>query len=476
MPGEFEPIHKACWLLFPTRHDHWRDNAIPAQYAYVHVAVNIAFYGRELVRIGVPSGYLETAEKIVTEVYEQSLVEYMKERQKNSAMRRNDMTNGEEKSIVNFNVNANKESEFSFDSNTKDDIQDWHKLITLVKIDFDQPWVRDIGPTFVTKLPLCLESSTSSVTKASTFENKTSAICWSFNNYGAGSQGKGSCSPLDLLVNDFISEYEGVQNPLCLDNFVLEGGSFHVDGEGTCIVTEETLLNSNRNPQLNKEDIEYLLRVNLNISKIIWLPKGIIGDEDTNGHVDNFVCFARPGEIILHWVDHPLEIAAETIDDKESCIDTTGTMDHIKHEANGKKVLEEIEKDINDRKEQYLRSSMALKILEDSTDAKGRKFVIHKLKGPVPLLSYNREEVNTIQPSEHWMNREAGERLAATYVNFYIANEAIILPQFGNIIYDNMAIERMKEIFPERCIIPVASREILLGGGNIHCITQQILI
>ena len=450
MPGEFEPLHKACWLLFPTRSDHWRDKAKPAQYSYTRVAVNIALYGGELVRIGVPSGFLDIAEQIVNDVYHQVLNEYMKDSQKI-------LPKKIDCGLMKAETNST-ESVVTVDSKRDDDVQDWRNLITLVQLDFDQPWVRDVGPTFVTRIPSLLQNSTNfSLSQNNSLrelilENKSSAICWSFNNYGAGSQGKGSCSPLDLFVNDFISNYEGVQKPCCLDNFVLEGGSFHVDGEGTCIVTEETLLNPNRNPHLNKEEIEYLLKVNLNVSKIIWLPKGIVGDEDTNGHVDNFVCFARPGEVILHWLDDP--------------IDTV---------ENEKNATEEEEKERNDRREQYLRSSMALKILEDSVDAKGRKLIIHKLKGPVPLLSYTMEEVATINPSEHWMNREAGDRLAATYVNFYIANQAIILPQFGNEGYDMMAIEQMKQIFPERFIIPIPSREILLGGGNIHCITQQIL-
>jgi agmatine deiminase len=83
---------------------------------------------------------------------------------------------------------------------------------------------------------------------------------------------------------------------------VLEGGSIHVDGEGTLITTEECLLNRNRNPHLTREQIEDMLREHLAVETIVWLPDGLYNDE-TDGHVDNFCCYVRPGEVLLAWTD-----------------------------------------------------------------------------------------------------------------------------------------------------------------------------
>lgn len=125
-----------------------------------------------------------------------------------------------------------------------------------------------------------------------------------------------------------------------------EGGSLHTDGEGTLLVTEECLLNPNRNPQLSKDTIESILKTCLGVSKVIWLPDGLDADEDTNGHVDNFCCFVKPGHVVLAWTD-----------DKE-----------------------------NDE-ENYKRCRTAEAIFSSTTDAKDRKIIVHKLGLPPPLVS-----------------------------------------------------------------------------------------
>ncbi len=110
---------------------------------------------------------------------------------------------------------------------------------------------------------------------------------------------------------------------------ILEGGSIHVDGEGTCLTTAECLLNENRNPHLSKEQIEAHLRDYLGVQSFIWLDEGVYMDE-TDGHIDNMCCFVRPGEVALHWTDDETD-------------------------------------------PQYARSVAALKVLEAAVDAKGRK-------------------------------------------------------------------------------------------------------
>lgn len=281
--------------------------------------------------------------------------------------------------------------------------------VRLIEISYDDSWIRDCGPTFVIN-----------------DNNQVRGVDWDFNAWGGLKGGLYFPWDQDDLVAQKVLEIEN-KDRYKAENFVLEGGSIHVDGEGTLITTEECLLNENRNPELSKEEIEAKLKEYLNVEKIIWLKRGIYNDE-TNGHVDNICCFARPGEVLLAWTD-----------------------------------------DKNDP--QYAISKENLKILEKAKDAKGRKFKIHKINVPEPIL-ISEEESKGVDIIEGTLPREAGDRMAGSYINFLICNGAIILPVFGD-SNDEKTIKKMKEIFPERDIVPIEAREILLGGGNIHCITQQ---
>ena len=162
--------------------------------------------------------------------------------------------------------------------------------------------------------------------------------------------------------------------------------------------------------------------------KIIWLRRGIYHDE-TNGHVDNICAFTSPGEVVLAWTD-----------------------------------------DKNDP--QYEISKECLNILENSVDAKGRKIKVHKMYLPKPVC-ITAEECDGLDNMDGEPTRIPDERLAASYVNFYISNGAVICPQFSD-DNDKRAVELLKELFPDREVIGIQSRDILIGGGNIHCITQQI--
>jgi agmatine deiminase len=211
-------------------------------------------------------------------------------------------------------------------------------------------------------------------------------------------------------------------------NIVMEGGSIHVDGEGTLITTEECMLNRNRNPKLTKEQIESTLKEHLNIEKLIWLSKGVYLDNDTNGHVDNLCCFVRPGVVCLTWTD-----------------------------------------DENDP--QYAISTDAYRRLSEATDARGRKLEIHKIHQPGPLF-ITQEESKGIDSAEGTIPRQAGSRMAASYINFYTANGGIIMPGFGD-PNDHQAKNILHKLYPHHEVVQIYTREILLGGGNIHCITQQ---
>jgi agmatine deiminase len=279
--------------------------------------------------------------------------------------------------------------------------------VRLVEMSNDDSWMRDCGPTFVKN-----------------DKNEVRGIDWIFNAWGGLHSGLYFPWDSDDKIAQKTCEIAAVDRYRA--DFVLEGGSIHVDGEGTLYTTEECLLHENRNPDLTKEDIEQNMKDYLGISKIIWLPLGVFNDE-TNGHVDNMLHVVEPGHVVLTWTD-----------------------------------------DKNDP--QYERSSKALEVLENSTDAKGRKIKVTKIHQPGPLF-YTDDEAAGIDACDG-MVRTGGERLAGSYANFYICNGAVILPIFND-SHDKDAIETIQQLFPDRKVEPIYAREILLGGGNIHCITQQ---
>lgn len=291
--------------------------------------------------------------------------------------------------------------------------------IRVIEMSMNDSWFRDTGPTIVVN-----KSSASSGAQAP----KVAGIDWNFNSWGGVDDGCYRDWSLDLQVARKILSTERL--PRFPHSMVLEGGSIHVDGEGTCLTTEECLLNKNRNPHLTKGQIENELKAYLGVMKIIWLPRGLFGDDDTNGHIDNMCCFSKPGVVLLSWTDDKTD-------------------------------------------PQYERSVEALTILSDATDARGRKLQIIKLHVPGPLYMTEEEAAGLNQDGEA-KPRLAGTRLAASYVNFYIANGGIIAPQFGDKKWDGEAVRVLSQAFPKYEVVGIErAREIVLGGGNIHCITQQ---
>ena len=285
--------------------------------------------------------------------------------------------------------------------------------LTIIEAETDDSWARDIGPTFVFS------------------KEGRLAVNWSFNAWGGEVDGLyASWEKDDRLARTFAAAIGN--EVLDAAPFVLEGGSIHTDGEGTLMVTESCLLSAGRNPSLTKAEIEERLKTYLGVAKVLWLPRGIYMDE-TNEHVDNVAAFIKPGEVVLAWTD-------------------------------------------NREDPQYELSAQDLAYLEGETDAKGRKIKVRKLPIPdVPVCCSARDIDNYVfEPGED--AREAGERLAASYLNFYFANGIALVPQFGgeNAESDARAVKILAELCPERRIVPISARDILLGGGNIHCITQQV--
>lgn len=284
--------------------------------------------------------------------------------------------------------------------------------VKVLVIESDDAWARDVGPTFVKNAA----------------DGRVRGINWSFNAWGGEFDGLYTSWDRDDKVAATFCQKLGYDYYDAAP-FVLEGGSIHSDDEGTVIVTERCLLSKGRNPQLSKEEIELKLKAYLGAKKIIWLPYGIYNDE-TNEHVDNVCAFTSPANVVLAWTD-----------------DTSDP--------------------------QYEYSKADLEVLEGELDAKGRRINVHKLYIPDTTVCVKEEEFESYVFEEGENVREVGERLAASYVNFYTANDVVLVPQFGD-VNDQRAVELLAELMPEREVIGIYAHDIIVGGGNIHCITQQI--
>lgn len=190
---------------------------------------------------------------------------------------------------------------------------------------------------------------------------------------------------------------------------VMEGGAIDVDGAGTLLTTEQCLLNPNRNSALGREQVEQLLCDHLNVQKVLWLGEGIEGD-DTDGHIDELARFVAPGRVLA---------AVE---------EDAGDVNHAALAAN-------------------------LQRLFAATDARGRPLEVIPLPTPRPL-------------------HHDGQRLPASYCNFYVANEIVVVPQFNDPA-DRSARAILAEHFPTRTIVGLPAADLAWGLGAFHCITQQ---
>ena len=281
--------------------------------------------------------------------------------------------------------------------------------IRVVEMSSNDSWIRDCGPTFV----------------KNDKTGEVRGIDWDFNSWGGLYDGLYFPWDQDDMVAQKVCEIEN-KDSYRTPGFVLEGGSIHVDGEGTLITTEMCLLSKGRNPHMTKAQIEKKLCDYLNLKKIIWVKDGI-DPAETNGHIDDVACFIRPGEVACIWTD-----------DKKNPF--------------------------------YKEAQAAYKTLSTATDAKGRKLKVHKLcltEKPCLLKG-----VKTVDSVEGTMPREDGEIAIASYMNFLIVNGGVIVPQYGD-KNDKLALKQVQAMFPERKVVGVRTEEVAYGGGNIHCITQQ---
>jgi agmatine deiminase len=259
-------------------------------------------------------------------------------------------------------------------------------IVPVRPLPLDDSWLRDIGPTFV-RHP----------------ERGLAGVAWRFNAWG----GKYADYADDAQLARRLLSQLGV--PCLAAPFVLEGGAIHVDGEGTALVTEQCLLNPNRNPGLGRAEIEQHLRDWLGVRTVIWLGRGLVDDE-TDGHVDNLACFVKPGVVMALVESDPRDPNFPVLADN------------------------------------FMRLSAA-------TDARGRKLEI----------------IGVHEPAARHVD---GRRLALSYINFYRANGGAVVPRFDD-PRDAEFEAKLARALPDLAIAPVAASDIVFGGGGIHCITQQ---
>lgn len=247
-------------------------------------------------------------------------------------------------------------------------------------------WFRDYGPIFV-RNP----------------KHELAMIHWDFNSWGE----KYETLLKDKEIPTVINEKMALR---CYrPGIVLEGGSIDVNGEGTLLTTEQCLLNSNRNPDLKKEQIEQYLSKFLGVRHFIWLKRGILGD-DTDGHIDDLARFVNPTTIVCAFEDN---------------------QDDADYEA---------------LKENY-------ELLSRSTDQDGKPIQVVKL--PMPKVV-----------------DEEGFRLPASYTNFYIGNTKVLVPVFDH-PNDEKALAILQELFPTRKVVGICCKDLVYGFGTLHCISQQ---
>lgn len=289
-------------------------------------------------------------------------------------------------------------------------------------LPMDDCWLRDTGPIFTTS-------------ETETANKSLVATCFRFNAWGGSGGGCYYNYENDQLLKHRIADLLHIGQTQTVD-MILEGGSISTDGEGTLLTTEECLLHRNRNPNQSKLQIEHMLRRYLHVQKVIWLPTGAPFDEDTNGHVDNMATFVKPTVVLL------LTACAQ------------------------------------ENAELHVRAREAREILENSVDARGRKLVIHDVPAGTKL---RRRDCEAVFHGDTAMKRRVGDILCGSYLNFVLLPGVCFVPAFATgaedevvVAHDERARRKLEEILIDRRIVMVPAREILLGGGGLHCVSLQV--
>ncbi len=262
------------------------------------------------------------------------------------------------------------------------------RRVTFHRIPTVDVWIRDYGPTFVTG-----EGASGAL----------ALVNWRFNAWGLKYPEYVADDVVPLRINEFL------QVPAFTPGLVLEGGSIDVNGAGLCLVTEECLLNANRNRDRTRSEIEALLQSALGLRRVVWVPAGMAGD-DTDGHIDNLARFVDTETVV--------------------CV---------------------VEQDPRDENHRALQENF--RCLASATDPSGRRLRVVPLPQPDPVAA-------------------GDSRLPASYANFYIANGVVLVPLYGG-PKDQAALDTLAALLPGRRVAGIDARALVLGLGGIHCVTQQ---
>lgn len=290
--------------------------------------------------------------------------------------------------------------------------------LSFVFIPMDDCWLRDTGPVFLA------ERAGAGV-----------GVCFRFNAWGGAN---GGCyvdfEKDDKVADALCARYQKRARHV---DMILEGGSISSDGYGTILTTEECLLHANRNPDMNRREIERKLREHIGATNIIWLPYGIAHDVDTNGHVDNMAVFLARNHVLLSWAS------------------------------------------VDEDAEQHRRCAAALRVLQSSVDAYGERLRVHLVHIPSPPRA--RRCLEAIATSS---NYATGTRVAAAYVNVVVTKEVVFAPAFADpdvaaeVAADARALRELRAAVDaaasDQTVVMVNARELILGGGGLHCITLDI--
>jgi agmatine deiminase len=259
--------------------------------------------------------------------------------------------------------------------------------VELFEVPLDDSWARDIGPTFVTR------------------DGGKAAVQWQFNAWG---------NKYHPWTDDaqFASRAAVQAGSRVYDApLVCEGGAIHSDGQGTLLTTEQCLLNANRNPNLDRQQVEERLALFTGARRVLWLGEGF-SDDETDGHVDNIACFVGPGRVL---------------------VGVPASRSHPDFEP----VME------------------AIRRLQNARDAQGRAIEVIEIEQPRVA-------------GADWR----GRALQASYVNFYLCNGGLVMPAFDD-PNDEKARTVLADCFAGRDILQIQALDIVEGGGGLHCITQQ---
>jgi agmatine deiminase len=260
--------------------------------------------------------------------------------------------------------------------------------VTLHDIRTNDAWCRDHGPTFL----------------IGPADDRPALVDWEYNAWG----GKYPPFDADNAVPHKIAAWQNRRR--FVPGIILEGGAIEGNGCGVVLTTEQCLLNPNRNPHLDRAQIEKYLSEYLAARKVLWLTGGEIAGDDTDGHIDQLARFVDPTTVVAAYEENP---------------------DDDNHEPLSRNIEE----------------------LAKMTDQEGRPFKIVRLPMPAPKFFND-------------------QRLPASYLNFYIANGLVVVPQYDDPA-DTIAVETLGNLFPDRRIVGLSALDLVWGLGAFHCLTQQ---